>query len=270
MEKLIFGTGASASKVYMGLLQTVRAAVDGGIRAFDTAPSYHTEEVLGQILNQIMVEDGLDRGSFFIQSKIDAWQMQESNGDIRKYVQSTLKQMNLEYLDALLIHWPLPEYLEHTWRNFVKLYDAGIVRQIGICNVRMRQLNKFLYYDFMPQIIQIERNPLRTCDDEVAFCKEHDIVVQVYSPLCKMDERIRDSVILKNLAEKYRKSVGQIVLRWHLDTKVIPIFTSTNPNRIKEYTDLADFKLSEDEVTAISSLNINYKMYLESCACPGF
>ena len=85
-----------------------------------------------------------------------------------------------------------------------------------------------------------------------------------------MDARIKNSKVLKDIAEKYGKNVGQIVLRWHLDTGVIPIFTTKKIGRIKEYTELYDFRLTDPEIEEISELNENYKMYLESCICPGF
>lgn len=267
---LIFGTGVSSKRDYAGLLETVQVAVASGIRAFDTAPSYRTEKTLGKVLRQVMKEQNLTREEIVVQTKIDGWQMQKSSGDIQRYVADALEQMHLDYFDSLLIHWPLPEHMEQTWRSFVKLYEAGTVKQIGICNLRLRQLKKCLSYDFLPQVIQIERHPLRVCGDEIEFCRTHGISVQAYSPLCKMDERIRDSAVLGALSEKYGKNIGQIVLRWHLDTGVMPVFTSTKQHRIREYAGIFDFALTEEDIDAVSSLNVDYKMYLESCACPGF
>ena len=134
----------------------------------------------------------------------------------------------------------------------------------------MRQLKQIANYETPPEIIQVERNPLRTCEDEVNFCLTHNMIFQAYSPLCKMHPKLRDSVLLKNLAEKYNKSIGQIILRWHLQTDVTPVFTSKKSSRIKEYSRIFDFDLNDDDITKILSLNINHKMYLESVACPGF
>ena len=268
-KKLIFGTGVSSSKDYDGLKTVVRSALKSGIYSFDTAPSYKTEAVLGRILGELSDEMGIGREKLFIQTKIDAWQMQESNGNIEKYVVSAMKQLGVEYLDALLIHWPVPEYFDRTWEIFVKLRNDGIVRKIGVCNVRLRHLKKYVEFDTVPDLIQIERNPLRTCEKEISFCHEHGIEVQAYSPLCKMDERLRDSEILKEISQGRGKSLGQTVLRWHIDTGVTPIFTSKKPQRVREYAEIFDFELSKMEIDRISSLNIDYKMYLESMACPG-
>lgn len=266
---LIFGTGVSSCKEEAGLEAVIRSAMENGIRRFDTAPSYRTESVLGRILRRLTEEMSIWREEMFVQTKIDAWQMQEGNGDVRKYVVAVLREMSLDYLDALLIHWPVPEYTEQTWSSFVAMQKEGLVKNIGICNVRMRHLERSLAAEYPPQIVQIERNPLRTCYPEIAFCRAHGIAVQAYSPLCKMEPRLRESELLHDLAAKYRKSIGQIILRWHLDTGVSPIYTTTKADRAAEYARLEDFSLQSDEIAAIDGLNAEYKMYLESCACPG-
>ena len=192
------------------------------------------------------------------------------DGQIETFVDNALNEMELQYLDGLLIHWPLPEYLERTWSKFLELKEKGKVKRIGICNVRSRHL--YIYYDrgILPDIIQIERNPLRTCEKETDYCLNNNIEVQAYSPLCKMDKRLSDSLIISDIAQKYNKNIGQVILRWHIDTGVVPVFTSTKEERVCQYSELFDFSLNEEDVKRISSLNENYKIYLESCFCPGF
>ncbi len=268
-SRLIFGTGVSSSKDYDSLKQVIFAAVERGILAFDTAPSYGTEEGLGRIFKELSHEMGIDRERLFIQTKIDAWQMQESDGNVYKHAESAMKKLGVSYLDSLLIHWPVPEYFDRTWECLVELKNDGIVRKTGICNIRFRHLEKYAECGGLPDVVQIERNPLRTCEKEIVFCHEHGIEVQAYSPLCKMDERIRDSEILKEVSQKYGKSLGQTVLRWHIDTGVTPVFTSKKLERVREYAGIFDFKLSREDMALVASLNIDYKMYLESMACPG-
>lgn len=266
--KLMFGTGASSEKSEKRLLAVIRSAVSNGIRGFDTAPSYHTEKALGKCIRHSMEEFCMDRSEFFIQTKVDAWQMAE--GKIKEHILNAVKKMEIGYFDAILVHWPVPEYMEQTWADITAMKWEGVVRYTGICNLRMRQLEKLHDLGAMPQIIQLERNPLRTCDREIRFCLERGISVQAYSPLCKMHRDIADNNMLKDIADKYHKSIGQIVMRWQLDTGAIPIFTSKKVFRIKEYAELDDFILDEAEIKKINSMNKNYKMYLESCTCPGF
>ena len=145
-----------------------------------------------------------------------------------------------------------------------------IVALNNICNLRINHLQELKVAHIIPEILQIERHPLNIFDKEVLFCKENDIVLQDYSPLCKMHPKLKESVLLRALADKYQKDIGQIILKWHINTGAIPIFTSTKPQRISLYAHLDDFDLEEFELSIISSLNDNYKLYLESLVCPGF
>ena len=263
---IILGSGVSFSKSPEIAENVIAVAIKCGIHKFDTAPSYKTESLVGDILKRQCEQGVFSRKKLYIQTKIDAWQMQD--GRISFHLDEALKKLGTEYLDALLIHWPIPEYMESTWKKMQKMKDAGVIKKVGICNVRVRQLKE--YIDWCPDIIQIERHPLNTFENEVDFCHKHGVEVQAYSPLCKMDDRIKNSDVVKKIAGKYGKDQGQIVLRWHLDTGVIPIFTTTKTSRVVLYSELDDFSLTDEEVKAISGLNENYKMYLESMSCPGF
>ena len=266
---LILGSGVSAPKNYIGLWPVVYAALENGINGFDTAPSYQTEEELGRVIKDAIHVLGKNREDIFIQTKIDAWQMMD--GRIDFYVDDARRKLGIDYIDSVLIHWPIPEKVEDVWKALARLKEEGIIKKIGICNVRMRQLSAMDCYDVVvPDIVQIERNPLRTCEKEVIYCLNRNIQIQAYSPLCKMHPLLRESNVIKVLSEKYNKTVGQIILRWHIDTGVVPIFATTKENRVKEYSEIFGFQLSREEIISISLLNQNHKMYLESCACPGF
>lgn len=267
---IMFGTGASSAKTYEELFPLIRTVIECGIFAFDTAPSYKTEAVLGACLNRCMAELDVNREDLFIQTKIDAWQMAEGGRSVQSHIEYVIKEMEINYLDALCIHWPVPEYMEQTWDAFIKAKESGLVRYIGICNLRMRQLEKLPIRDIMPDFIQIERHPLRTCKREVEYCHEKNIAIQAYSPLCKMHKDIAESSSIHRLADKYGKNIGQIVLKWHMDSGVVPIFTSRKIQRIQEYASMSDFSLTKNEMESIESLNQDYKMYLESLACPGY
>lgn len=266
--RMMFGTGASSAKKYEELYPLIDTAIKSGVRSFDSAPSYGTEQVLSKIFTSIFEQYGLKREDIFIQTKIDPIQMQ--NGCIEEYFIKLLNSMGLEFIDSLLIHWPVAEYFEETWNELIKLKEKQSVRYIGICNLRMRHLNKLEKYIVKPDIIQIERHPLRTCREEMHFCQKNGIVLQAYSPLCKFVPQIRDSIILKRIAEKYGLNIGQLVLIWHLNTGDVPIFTSKKASRIMEYASIESLKLTAEEINIISSLNLDYKLYLESLICSGF
>lgn len=252
------------------LLNVVDAAFLHGCTAFDTAPSYGTEVDLGKALEFCMDKYHVSRKNVFVSDKVDAWQMIQDRGNVNKYVQGALEKMNLEYFDIVWVHWPIAEFIEPTWKSLLELQKKGLLKDIGICNVRTRHLTAMAEHGILPKYIQIERHPLRICQDELNYCKSNGIEVFSYSPICLMHKDLKDSSLLKRIADKYRKNIGQIMLRWHIDTNATPIFMSKNPKRVAENLNIFDFELTEYEVDEISSLNQNYKIFLESWGCPGF
>lgn len=268
IKPLIFGTGLSSSKDFQGLFECCSSAVDCGIRWFDTAPSYRTEEVLGQVIGELLEKKQIKREDLLIQTKIDPLQMYE--GKIERHVEETLNKMRLDYFDVLLIHWPIYEYFKGTWAVFEKLKKEGIIRRIGICNLRITQLNELDGLGIIPDVLQIERHPLNIFDEERLFCINHNILLQDYSPLCKMHPILTGNEALKSIAKIHDCGIGEIILRWHIQTGAIPVFTSTKASRIQSYAKLDTIQLTDTEIATISSLNINFKLYLESLICPGF
>lgn len=267
-KPLIFGSGKSSFKDEDGLMTVCETTIDNGIVYFDTAPSYRTEEVLTRCLLRILRNRKLERESLILQTKIDPIQMYE--GDIANYFSSHLLKLGLEYIDVLLIHWPVHNYFMKTWEAMNQLKEKGLTKRIGICNLRISHLEELKNIGVIPEVLQIERHPLNTFQNEMDFCRLNNIELQDYSPLCKMHPILRDSALLKQMSKKYEKSIGSIILRWHIDTGATPIFTSKKCERIEEYSQVDNFKLSKEDIYAINSLNINHKLYLESLICPGY
>lgn len=248
----------------------IRSVYETGIIGFDTSPSYQTEEMLGDALTFLMKKENIKRDAFFLQDKIDGWQMELSKGNIAPFVEESLGKLKTDYLDVLFVHWPFQEYLNETWMTMNKLKEKGVIRHIGLSNVRVRHLDKIKNETgILPDFIQIERHPLRTCQDEIDYCKGHAIVLEAYSPLCRMDERLLKSNVLKAISEKYEKNIGQVILRWHIDTGVVPVFMSKKKKRIEENCNLFDFSLTNEEILEINKLNMNFKIFVESVCCPG-
>lgn len=262
--------GTFQNNKYEVLLSVVDAAVKSGFCGFDTAPSYGTQFLLGKAIQECKVQYNLHREDIYLSDKIDAWQMMKFDGDVRRYVENALCEIDTDYIDIVWIHWPITEYLDNTWKSLNQLKDEGLILDIGISNVRERHLKAMALRNIVPQNIQIERHPLRTCDAEIEYCRMNKIRVFSYSPICRMHPDLKNSQILQVLSKKYNKNIGQIVLRWHIDTGSIPIFMSKSPKRVLENLDIFNFKLSDLECDMISSLNQNYKIFLESWGCPGF
>lgn len=268
--KMMLGSGLSSSKNYNELKEIVRGCIGNGINSFDTAPSYGTESLIGHVLADMQNERAIVRSDYWIQTKIDPPQMQENNGEIIECLKRSLNTIETEYLDAILVHWPIPEYIDKTLHSLERAQKDGLVRYVGICNVRRRHIEELLRQNHIIDIVQIERHPLRTCDEDVAYFLSQNITVQVYSPLCKMNSKIQNNKNLQMLARKYQCNIGQLIMRWHIDTGVIPVFTTKKISRIQEYSKLYEFSLSREDICLINAVNENYKMYLESWLCPGY
>jgi len=262
--------GTFQNNHFHDLLSVVNAAFSHGCTSFDTAPSYGTEVDLGKALEMCMIDYQKKREDVFVSDKVDAWQMILGKGDVKKYVLGALEKMRLNYFDIVWVHWPISEFIEPTWNCLQKLQDEGIVKNIGICNVRERHLLEMSQNDILPKFIQIERHPLRICQTEMDYCHAHGINVYSYSPICRMHPDLKNSQILQRIAEKYHKNIGQVILRWHLDTDAVPIFMSKNSKRVADNLKIFDFQLLEEEIREISTLDRNYKIFLESWGCPGF
>lgn len=241
-----------------------------GFRAFDTARDYGNEPIVGRVMKECLKERGLKREDIFITTKIGNGQ--QALGNIEEQIDISLHNLQTDYVDLWMMHWPYPDYFVDTWRKMEKVYKLGKVRAIGMANFRVRHFECLFNSDIevAPHCVQIELHPLRTANDIVAYCRERDIAIQAYSPLCRMIPKIRESEVLKEIAEAHHKSIAQIILRWHIQNKTVPVFKSLKPHRLKENFDIFNFQLSEAEMAKVSSLDEDYKYHLESASCPGF
>lgn len=248
----------------------VTAGMQIGFRAFDTARDYGNEHIVGKVLKECMSEQSLKREEFFITTKIGNGQ--QALGNIDEQVDISLKNLQTDYIDLWLMHWPYPGHYVETWRKMEKVYKSGKVRAIGLANCRVRHFEHLFSegVEVMPHCIQMELHPMRTAEDIVSYLRERDIAIQAYSPLCRMMPRIRESETLKAIALRHDKSVGQVILRWHIQNHTAPVFKSLKPKRLAENFDIFDFSLSQDEMSEIASLDEDYKFHLESASCPGY
>lgn len=267
MPMFIVGTNMQSKEQLRAI---VREALRLGCRAFDTAPNYSSGKWLGELINEEIGDLDVKREELFIQSKLD-WNAMIA-GKEEEYLDEALRVMNLEYLDSWVVHWPQPDSFISSYKKMERIYKTGKVKCIGTCNFHLRHWRKLFDagIDVIPQINQIELHPLRTCVEEVAFCNEKGIATQSYSPICKMLPPVRDNKLLHDMAEKHECSIPQLILAWHISRGLTPINKTTKPSRIADNLKCLEIKLSREDVDAINSLNQNYKLIVESIACPGF
>lgn len=233
----------------------VLSAIQAGYRHIDTAEMYHNEESVGRAVK----ESGVDRKELFITSKLA--NTEHGYDKTMAAFEKTLKLLDTDYLDLFLIHWPNPigfrecwqEANAGTWKAFEEIYRAGVLRSLGISNFRQHHIEALMETaTIAPMVNQIRLCPGETQDELVEYCRERNILLEAYSPLGV--GAIFDVPEMKELAEKYNRTIAQICIRWSLQRGYLPLPKSVTPSRIEENTHVFDFELSPEDVQLIADL----------------
>jgi len=229
---------------------TIDAAWNAGYRMFDTAMMYRNEDILGPTLHQL----GLPREGLFLTSKVA--EVVQGYDRTMKAVEGSLKRLQTDYLDLLLVHWPVHEYFFDTWRAMEQLKADGKVKSIGVSNYTMAHLELLATQaKEMPVVNQVEYHPYLNQQALLDFDRDQKIVTEAWSPLGR--RVVLDNPMLAKIAKHQGKTVAQVILRWELQHGLLPIPKSTHVERIQENADIFDFSLAEDEMTMIDLLNKN-------------
>ncbi|XP_041863192.1 aldo-keto reductase family 1 member A1-B [Melanotaenia boesemani] len=267
--------------------KAVMWALEAGYRHIDCAAIYGNEVEIGEALQETLGPDKpLRREDVFITSKL--WNTHHHPDDVEPALLKTLRDLKLEYLDLYLIHWPhafqrgdnafpkhedgslLYDYTDYklTWAAMEKLVEKGLVRSIGLSNFNSRQIDDILAVaNIKPTVLQVESHPYLAQEELLTHCRDRGLVMTAYSPLGSPDRAWKDPdepVLLQEpviglLAEKYKKSVAQIILRWQIQRGVVTIPKSVTECRIKENIQVFDFTLEAEEVKSITALNRGWR-----------
>jgi 2,5-diketo-D-gluconate reductase A len=234
--------------------EAVGTALATGYRHIDTAEMYGNEREVGEAV----AKSGLDRADIFITSKLD--NDAHRPDDARRAFDDTLAALGTDYVDLFLIHWPLPSRYDgdfvSTWKVFEEFYREGRARSIGVSNFQPHHLRSLHgQTDIPPAVNQIELHPFLTQDELRAFCAEHGIAIEAWSPIAR--GRVTDDPEIATIAERIGKTPAQVVLRWHIQHGRIVFPKSVNPARIKENFDIFDFELSAEDAEIVGGLNRN-------------
>ncbi|TFB46284.1 aldo/keto reductase [Cryobacterium tagatosivorans] len=226
-------------------------AVEAGYRHLDTAVKYGNETGVGRGIR----DSGIAREELFVTTKLNgAYQ-----GDDKAIagLDDSLARLGLDYIDLLLIHWPVPQrgLFVSTWQTFEALVASGKARSIGVSNFKPAHLDRLLAEaGIVPAVNQIELNPYVTRAEQREYNAAHGIVTESWSPLGQGTELL-DEPLLGFLAEKYEKTPAQIVLRWHIELGLVAIPKSRTPERILQNIDVFDFTLDPTDVEALTALD---------------
>jgi len=235
-------------------------AIEAGYRHIDTAYRYGNQRGVGKGVR----DSGIPREELFITTKLDG----EFQGNDRAIagLDECLRQLDIDYVDLLLIHWPLPQRDEYisTWQSFEQLLAAGKTRSIGVSNFKPAHLERlFAETTIRPVANQIQLSPYITRTDHVTYDRAHDIVTVSWSPLGQGKGLLADQT-LATIAANYDKTPAQIVLRWNIELGLVAIPRSSNPVRLAQNLDIFDFALTADEVAAISALDTGAERRVDS------
>lgn len=305
MNNLILSNGISIPSIGIGtyplfgnvLKDVVYNAYNIGYRLIDTADNYYNEEDLGYSLKNLYQTTNAKREELFIVTKISDelyhpkelgggsnkgiyfWKnspiMQQPNAVkniVRTKVENSLRFLQTNYLDAILMHWPYPDFFEDIWYEMEQIYKEGKVRSIGVCNCRERHLLTLKKScSIMPMINEFESSPLNTKITDVEFCKKNNIQIIAYSPLKNLQTTQSKPYLnyIKTLSIKYNKTAAQIVLRFDVQRGIIPIPKSSHKKRLESNFDIFDFNLTNEEINKLASFNENKQFVAESRSCPG-
>lgn len=225
----------------------IKNALNLGYKMIDTASFYNNEVGIGNGIK----ESDIDRKDIFIVTKL--WNDDHGYDNTIEAFNKSLNNLQVDYIDLYLIHWPNKLNAE-TWRAFEHLYETGKVKAIGVCNFKVEHLEELKKTaKIMPMVNQVEIHPFSTKNNIINYCKDNNIKVVAWSPISR--GRVLSNELMIDLSQKYKKSIVQIVLRWHMQKGVIPIPKSSNENRIKENIDIFDFEISSEDMKAIDSLD---------------
>ena len=231
---------------------SVLSALQNGYRLIDTANAYVNEKAVGRAMRK----SGLSRREIFLETKL--WPAFYEQPDA---VEKTLRRLNTDYIDLLLIHQPAGNY-PAGYRLMEQAYEAGKVRAIGLSNFNADQVEEILRVcKVRPAVLQTELHPYNQEPKLKKRLKENGIVPQAWYPLGHGDKALLNEPLFNELGKKYGKSAVQIILRWHMQDGNIIIPGSKNPDHIKANFDLFDFALTGDEMARIAALNQDKHYY---------
>lgn len=274
-----FGLGtfqSSTGEVKAAVLEALKL----GYLHIDTAFAYKNEKEIGEALKEFLGAEGQTkkREDLFITTKL----LQDNKASVEEQIQTSLDNLGLDYLDLYLVHWPTTAYNADTeswerqpmhvvWKKMEDAVKAGKIKSIGISNYNCQAILDLLTYcEIKPAVNQIEMHPYLPQENLVKFMHRVKIYPEAYSPLGAPGTigvpRAEDKVLLKDalvldLAKKYDKTPGQILINWALQRNTIVIPKSVTPSRIKENMEALNFKLEKEDVEKLTGLNCNFRAF---------
>lgn len=266
MEYVKLNTGAKMPLEGFGVFQVndlaecervVFDAIKTGYRLLDTAAAYMNEEALGKAVNRAITEGLVKREDLFITTKV--W-VQDMKNEETAYeaVKTSLKKLNLEYVDLVLLHQALGDYFA-AYRGITKAYKEGLTKAVGVSNFFPFVLANFCEnVEVIPAVNQIEFHPFFTQEEAIATMKEYGVAPQAWGPLAEGKHGIFTDPVLTEIGKKYGKTAAQVALRWNVQRGVSILPKSTHVERMEQNIAIWDFSLTDEEMNKIASKNLGH------------
>ncbi|KAG0222961.1 aldo/keto reductase [Mortierella sp. GBAus27b] len=250
----VLGLGVYQSAAGKEAEDAILWALQAGYRHIDTATAYDNEESVGNAIRK----SGIPRDQIFVTTKLT--EDDQGYESAIAALELSLQKLGLDYVDLYLIHAPLcgSESRWQSWLALQELVKRGKVKSIGVSNYGVHHLKELLDMkpEILPTVNQIEVHPWLIRADIIEYCRENDIAVEAYSPLCQAIKLKDDKVVA--IAKKHSKSPAQVLIRWSLQNGNIVIPKSVKKNRIEENANVFDFNLTDEDMAVLNSMNENF------------
>ena len=236
--------------------EAVYNALKAGYRLIDTAASYRNEEAVGRAIKR----SGIPREEIFVTTKL--WVSDANYEKAKLAFETSLKKLDLEYIDLYLIHQPFND-VYGAWRAMTELYKEGKIKAIGVSNFYPDRLVDFiLNNEIVPAVNQVETHPFNQQVKANERMKEYGVQIESWGPFAEGKNGIFTNEILSEIGKKYNKSVAQVILRWLIQRDVVVIPKSVRKERIEENFNVFDFELNSEDMEKISELDKKESLFL--------
>ncbi|AIQ35905.1 2,5-diketo-D-gluconic acid reductase [Paenibacillus sp. FSL R5-0345] len=255
VEMPILGFGVFQIQDEAECEQAVYEAIMAGYRLIDTAASYLNEEAVGRAIKR----SGIPRKDLFITTKL--WIQDTGYERTKKAFEKSLARLQLDYLDLYLIHQPFGD-VHGSWRAMEELYREGKIRAIGVSNFHSdRLIDLILHNEITPAVNQVETHPFCQQIESAKFMQENNVQIESWGPFAEGKNNMFQNEILASIAQKYNKSVAQVVLRWLTQRGVVVIPKSVRKERIIENFNIFDFELNAEDMERIAMLDTKESLF---------
>ena len=228
------------------------SAVKAGYRHFDSAQIYKNEALLGKA----WTASSLPRKDIFLTTKV--WLDNFTSRRLRRSVDESLEKLQTEYIDLLLLHFPVTGLRKGAWKALEEVKAAGLARTIGVSNYTIRHLEAMKQYaSELPAVNQVELHVFLQQPELVTYCRDNGIILEAYSPLAHGKDMQNE--VVQSLADQHGKSYAQIMLRWCIESGFVVLPKSVTPKRIEENINIFDFELTAADMQRLTASNRNLR-----------